>query len=332
MSVRFVRPFSVGIRSLKQRYPLIDTLRAETRAHPIYIVCLPITTRKLFFFCQYTDLALPDGKESLDAKATKWATRAWNKLEQSQNRVNKAVVDLVQRLLKEIPWTETCFRSIPSQSKITRYLKKYQETEKEHELEKPQDRKLHPKQLAQLDISAEDLEQIPLYYPSTLLSSETIHNELRNEITKGAEYHRKYMFLNLVLLPLTLPFALIPVVPNVPGFYMAYRAYCHFTALNGVKHLRYLLDPQGGENHHLEMIGLETAHNLFLDAKHVVVRTNVLDHIEKSSDMEKLLLDEGSIKTICEAFGIEEFEQNFHVALYQERKRLAQEGLEQKDL
>ena len=43
-------------------------------------------------------------------------------------------------------------------------------------------------------------------------------------------------------IPISLPFALVPIVPNVPGFYIAYRLYCNVKALLGVKHLDYLLE------------------------------------------------------------------------------------------
>ncbi|KAG7754551.1 hypothetical protein KL929_002216 [Ogataea haglerorum] len=326
--IRNTRTVYIGIRSFRPYHSLVERIRSEVQAHPIYIVCLPITTKKSFFFCQYTPKVLPDGKEGLDTKLVNWAAKAWHKLERSENRFNKSIVSVIHRLLNEIPWMETCFRSIPSQTKITRYLKDYQKPDEKTERTSDQDRKVHPGLVTQLDISPEELEQIPLYYPSLLLSSEQITKELRSEIQKGHEYHKKYLFVNLLLLPLTIPFALIPVIPNVPGFYLAYRSYCHLTALNGVKHLRFLLDLKGGEEHHLQMIGLQDAHDLFIESKDESTRISVLEHIKKGDLKEKLLLDEGSITNICKAFGIEKFEPNLHVALYQERKRLSREGLE----
>ncbi|KAG7893541.1 hypothetical protein KL935_002229 [Ogataea polymorpha] len=325
---RNTRMVYTGRISFRPYHSLVERIKSEVQGHPIYIVCLPITTKKSFFFCQYTPKALPNGKEGMDTKLVNWAARAWNKLERSENRVNKSIVSLMHRLLNEIPWMETCFRSIPSQNKITRYLKEYQKPHEKTDRTPDQDRKVHPGLVTQLGISPEELEQIPLYYPSLLLSSEQITNELRSEIQKGHEYHKKYLFVNLLLLPLTIPFALIPLIPNVPGFYLAYRAYCHLTALNGVKHLRFLLDLKGGEEHHLQMIGLQDAHNLFVESTDETTRSNVLEYIEKGDLKEKLLLNESSITNICKAFGIEKFEPNLHVALYQERKRLSQQGLE----
>jgi len=38
------------------------------------------------------------------------------------------------------------------------------------------------------------------------------------------------------------PFGLIPVIPNLPFFYLAYRAFSHWKALSGAKHLEFLVE------------------------------------------------------------------------------------------
>ncbi|RFU35678.1 hypothetical protein B7463_g676, partial [Scytalidium lignicola] len=43
-------------------------------------------------------------------------------------------------------------------------------------------------------------------------------------------------------MPITAPIALIPVIPNLPFFYLVFRAWSHWRALAGSKHLEFLLN------------------------------------------------------------------------------------------
>ncbi|CBX99053.1 predicted protein [Plenodomus lingam JN3] len=42
-------------------------------------------------------------------------------------------------------------------------------------------------------------------------------------------------------MPFTAPFMLVPIIPNLPFFYVLYRAWSHWKALSGSKHLEFLL-------------------------------------------------------------------------------------------
>ncbi|RAL64312.1 hypothetical protein DID88_002203 [Monilinia fructigena] len=42
-------------------------------------------------------------------------------------------------------------------------------------------------------------------------------------------------------MPIVAPFALVPVIPNLPFFYLCFRAYSHWKALAGSKHIEFLL-------------------------------------------------------------------------------------------
>jgi len=43
-------------------------------------------------------------------------------------------------------------------------------------------------------------------------------------------------------MPISAPVALIPVIPNIPFFYLVFRAWSHWRALSGSKHIEFLLD------------------------------------------------------------------------------------------
>jgi len=43
-------------------------------------------------------------------------------------------------------------------------------------------------------------------------------------------------------MPFTIPFILVPVVPNLPFFYLVFRAWSHWKAWSGSRHIEFLLD------------------------------------------------------------------------------------------
>lgn len=51
----------------------------------------------------------------------------------------------------------------------------------------------------------------------------------------------------MILLPFTLPVAALPVLPNLPGFYVAFRAYSHWKALQGATWLSKTIGEEGTE-------------------------------------------------------------------------------------
>lgn len=83
---------------------------------------------------------------------------------------------------------------------------------------------------------------LPLLYPPTLLHPSSLLLSLTRLTTQRTPYHRTRLLYCLVGMPLTIPFALVPVVPNLPFFYLVWRAYSHWRAWKGAEYLRGLLE------------------------------------------------------------------------------------------
>lgn len=49
--------------------------------------------------------------------------------------------------------------------------------------------------------------------------------------TERNAIHRKRLVWSLIGLPISVPFALVPVIPNLPFFYLAYRAFSHWKGM-----------------------------------------------------------------------------------------------------
>jgi len=80
---------------------------------------------------------------------------------------------------------------------------------------------------------------IPLVYPSNFPSPlpdfmETIHQR--------TPLHRKGFWTWLIISPFTTPFAIVPVVPNLPFFFCAWRSWSHYRAWTTSDYLQYLLE------------------------------------------------------------------------------------------
>ncbi|GME97882.1 unnamed protein product [Ambrosiozyma monospora] len=193
--------------------------------YPIYLISIPITTEKTYVHCKYTSKALPDGQESYETKAVNWASKQWAKMENSEVKVNKKIVEWINKLLVTIPWTESCLRSIPSQDKITRLLKDSKSTNSTTTTaatsKNPDGETIVPLEtIKSSKLGSKDLQSIPIFYPSQLTTPQTILKQISNQFLPLQAYHKKWLITDLIGVPVTLPFAALPVVPNVPCFYL----------------------------------------------------------------------------------------------------------------
>jgi hypothetical protein len=76
-------------------------------------------------------------------------------------------------------------------------------------------------------------EQICARIPSDMSESEA-NSVIRTMLQKDADHHRKWLFIDLLLLLLSAPLVVIPG-PNVPGFYFTFQVVGHFLSWQGAK-------------------------------------------------------------------------------------------------
>lgn len=79
--------------------------------------------------------------------------------------------------------------------------------------------------------------EVEVLFPGTYLKEGSVLETLKKLATERQALHKSKMFWSLGIAPLTAPFMLVPVVPNIPFFYMVFRGWSHwrgtFTALHG---------------------------------------------------------------------------------------------------
>jgi hypothetical protein len=261
----------------------------------------PITSQKSYFLFKYNESLINSASPLVRAenKGVSLATKGWNKLRDSDKVYNKKIVYYITKLLDTTPWGEDSLRSIPSSSSLLRQLKRSTESPTDVSI-KDQKELLVSQVEREFGDHKDNLIDIPVFYPSSIINQEDLQAQLTKTFDEGIRYHRKHMLITGFLVPLTLPFALVPVVPNIPGFYFAYRFYCNFKAYLGAQHLKELMQ----QNH------------LLFNA------SDELDSVFEKVKSKQLKINEGVIDEIVDEFDIENARSSFLKALKQERKEI----------
>lgn len=171
---------------------------------------LPISTRRTLLYCQQLNLPTsekPTWSNWLQSKAA----RTWSGWEQKDKGWQKSVVNYGNQALRRIPYEEWGLKSVPPLS---------------------QRRK---------QVELKGTEKVEVVYPKSLLAMDKVPHILKSLATDREALHTKRLIWCFVGMPITAPIALLPVIPNLPFFYLVYRAWSHWRALSGGKHLQFLL-------------------------------------------------------------------------------------------
>ncbi|KAJ7288103.1 mitochondrial K+-H+ exchange-related-domain-containing protein [Mycena rebaudengoi] len=82
---------------------------------------------------------------------------------------------------------------------------------------------------------------VPLLYPPAVSSSASALNDLRALIAKRIPLHQRGFITYSIIAPFTAPFMIVPVIPNLPFFFCAWRAWSHYQALRAARRIDALL-------------------------------------------------------------------------------------------
>lgn len=80
-----------------------------------------------------------------------------------------------------------------------------------------------------------DVTRVDITYPSSL-NERLVRRRLRHIASRGTIIHKKYLYGSATLLPLTSFFMVLPL-PNIPFFWVLFRTYSHWRALQGSENL-----------------------------------------------------------------------------------------------
>lgn len=294
------------------------------RPNSIFVISLPITTQKSFIYCNHKPKSILDPSQlkntpiitKIENKATQFAVKGWTKLSTSKLSVNIKVTQFVKRLLDTIPYEESSLRSFPSKNSMIREINK--ET-MDSEKSKP----LIQTEIDSLQIPTNQIKPIPLYHP-TFQNVDNILTQLYRFRDENYATYRKYTILCAIGIPVSLPFAIVPVIPNIPGFYIAYRFYCNLKALLGIKHLDYLLarpeDLTSSDTQHLTFVSQSIIDDIYqkYNSKHELI-------VDSVQEEERLIITQEIIDQVTKQLELPQIHEDLSKALRQETKRLGKD-------
>ncbi|KAJ5511882.1 Protein of unknown function DUF2343 [Penicillium expansum] len=172
---------------------------------------IPISTKRVLVYARPLNKDLAKELSILDRITTK-AAETWAKWEEADKGWKMHLVRWGNRVQQRIPYEEWALKSIPSFKTQLRINGDHGKT------------------------------KVDVLFPGNAVRLDRIQQVVRTIATERQELHRKRMMWSLIAAPITAPFGLIPVVPNIPFFYVAYRGWSHWRALNGSRHLEFLVE------------------------------------------------------------------------------------------
>ncbi|KAF3081617.1 hypothetical protein TWF569_004972 [Orbilia oligospora] len=176
---------------------------------------IPLTPRRAFVYGHHVAQEVTKKRSLLDRAITK-SSDIWLKWEKYEKGWQKQLTVHGNRLLRRIPYQEWSLKSI---SALPR------------------------------NIPDNERQKVPVVYPPSVMTPGEIPRLLHKLGTENSGMHRRLLMWCLIGMPISAPFALVPIIPNIPFFYLVFRAYSHWRALQGGRHLEFLvknnlLDPQ----------------------------------------------------------------------------------------
>ncbi|KAF8895599.1 mitochondrial K+-H+ exchange-related-domain-containing protein [Infundibulicybe gibba] len=83
--------------------------------------------------------------------------------------------------------------------------------------------------------------KISLIHPPSIAPSSAILENLRATAAARTPKHRKGFWFWFILAPFTTPFMIIPIIPNLPFFFCAWRSWSHYRAWKASQYIQTLL-------------------------------------------------------------------------------------------
>jgi hypothetical protein len=170
------------------------------------LILLPISTRRALIYAEPASHIVPKEKQTYLDWGVDKAAKTWAEWETSETTWKKKTIEYGNKALRRIPFEEWGLKSIPAR------------------------RKLPPGEFhSKIDVS------YPAMYQG--LQKESLVDVLRRLSTERQKLHKNRLVWSISLMPISAPVGLIPILPNFPFLYLAFRAYSHWRALGGSRHL-----------------------------------------------------------------------------------------------
>ncbi|KAM0484256.1 hypothetical protein ACHAPX_001676 [Trichoderma viride] len=209
-----------------------------------------------------------------DFAARKWAQ--WEKMERGWQR---KVVDYGNHAFRRIPFQEWGLKSVPPLSSRRR------------------------------NDELRGRDKVELVFPPAAIPEHKAEGVLRTLATERQALHRQRLLWCFVGMPITAPLGLVPVVPNIPFFYLVYRAWSHWRAINGGKHVQWLI-----QNNLVQLSPSKALDQLYTKEGQAP--------IEELSGKEQMLITQQQIRDFSETLNLPPVEIELERAIWQVEREL----------
>ncbi|KAF4552801.1 putative mitochondrial K+-H+ exchange-related protein [Elsinoe fawcettii] len=178
------------------------------------IFLLPISTRRTLIYCEKLPSTSPASSSLLPFPLATFPDRivarantTWADWERVPTGWKKTLTTYGNRAFARIPFEEWGLKSLPALHEGTK----------------------------------ERAERTEVVYPGRFMEGGKVMETLRRLSTEREGLHKRRLVGSVVAMPFTIPVGLIPVLPNVPFIYLAFRAWSHYKAWYGGRYLAWLL-------------------------------------------------------------------------------------------
>ncbi|KAI9171085.1 protein (fungal and plant) [Paramyrothecium foliicola] len=243
---------------------------------------LPVSTRRTLLYAQRLGVTTKPSDTSYADRGAAWAAKKWAEWEAKDRGWQKKVVEYGNHAFRRIPYEEWGLKSVPPLSTRRR------------------DEELHGK------------DKVQLVFPPSAISLHKAEGILRTLATERQNLHRQRLLWCCIGMPITIPFALVPVIPNLPFFYLLYRAWSHWRALAGGKHVQWLVENK--------LIAPSPSTEL----NQLYVRDSPAQ--EEVAGKEQLLLRQDDVQTLARTVDIPALQIEMERAIWQVEKALTADG------
>ncbi|KAK9462386.1 mitochondrial K+-H+ exchange-related-domain-containing protein [Lipomyces oligophaga] len=288
------------------------------------IIVLPLTTARRLIITQRTEAHFINPRRPrIDDRLTQRAQKMWSDWEKSSTWWKQKVTAWGAKVLDQVPYEEWSLKAVP-QAPVGLFPVRTGTwwipwSRQNNSVTDSDDKSLQVRTAGTVTVPIVYPVNVQVADPASVTTvggdiGEAVALDLKNWAVQQSPIQIRKLLICAAISPLTLPIALLPVIPNLPGFYLLFRVFSHFKAYEGAQQLRRIVDEKRyvpEPNHALGAIYTEQA-------------SSMQDALVSPSG-ERTLLESESVEKLTKLFDAADLSDEVRRAIAQTRTRISKE-------